>query len=199
MAPMPTALIVLVAGCASGCAVRMRGSEHYFGPVLFRYAAPPAARAYVSEVRALGALLEAGTQWGVSLGDFRRVALAAAEGECASDPSMPSAWRWTRLEPWDPNPTPGSWHLSLFHLQGEGVRAPCFVRRVNAGLALTFGAEVNALSLGFTARTHMTPPADALSLLHFDASHPLDSQLTVWEVAPDAPLPVESILEEVEE
>ena len=54
----------------------MSQSEHYVGPVFFRYVGLTGKEGYVIQVRHLGFFGEAGTQWGLSVGLTDRVAAA---------------------------------------------------------------------------------------------------------------------------
>lgn len=188
--------IVAIALLCGGCALRVAGTEHYVGPVLFRHAAPPEGGAYVSQVVSLGLLGEAGSQWGAALGVVDRVAVAPSSGSCEADgASRPVRWRRYGLPGTDL--TAGAWHLSPFYLRGDDVPAPCFTRRATYGAAATAGAELNAFSIGVTSRTHMGPPADAITVLHFDDRRPLDTRLIVWTADPAATLPIATIIKEV--
>jgi hypothetical protein len=52
------------------------------------------------------------------------------------------------------------------------------------GATMVMGKEVNALSVGVTARTQVELPQGAFSLLHFDADHPLEMRFVIWRLKP---------------
>ena len=189
---VPIAALVLLTG---GCAWRTGQTEHYIGPVLFRYVEPPSGKARVSQVERLGIAGEMGRQWGLTLGLSGRTAVAPrpADAAPATEP-----WRWSTPLCLLPPPEVGRWNLSLVYLREEGVPEPFFERRVVVGASALAGAEANAVSLGVTVRTQMDPPADAVSALRFDACSPMAAELAVWRANPGEELPVSDILKEVE-
>lgn len=187
---------VALSGALSGCALRVGHSEHYIGPVLFRYAHSAEGRTHVTQVLQLGPSAEAGTQWGVSLGVVERTAVAphsAVGGE--STEADTTRWR-TPFSPFAP-PLADEWHFSVLYLRGDHIPTPCFLRRTVYGAAALIGSEVNALSIGVSTRTRMHPPYDAVSLLSFDARNPLDARLIVWPAGPTREIPVAAIRKEV--
>src|SRR5262245_10621906 len=102
-----------------GCAWRTGVTEHYFGPVLFRYSAPRDDRAVATEVVSVGVLGEMGRQWGASVGVVDRVTVAPRYvGEAQADEAA-SHPRWSRpLSPLGP-PAAERWSFSLLYLRVE--------------------------------------------------------------------------------
>ena len=181
---------------ASGCALRTGRTEHYIGPTFFRLAQPPQAQAYVTQVVQLGVAAEAGTQWGLSLGVVDRIAVAPY-CNCAESDTQGAKMEWsTPLGPFELPPA-GRWGFSLLYLRAVNVPKPEFVRRALFGAAALAGSEVTAVSVGVTTRTRTSPRANAVSLLSFDARHPLETRFNVWPAGPGQRLPVETILKEV--
>jgi len=181
---------------ASGCALRTGDTERYFGPVLFRFSDPRSAAAHVSQVRRLGVIGEAGTQWGLGAGYAERIAVAPLRLEGADASPGRAAPRWSRpLSLW-PAPEPGRWNLSLLYLQVTAAPAPVMVSRTVYGIEATAGADALALSVGAVSRTWSRVPDNALVRLHFSAARPLQSSLRVWAGAEDADLPPDLLLEE---
>jgi hypothetical protein len=183
-------LVFLVVG--GGCAIRMGESEHFVGPMAFRYGASEGARAEVVEVLRFGLAADAGEQWGVALGVVNRVAVMPHA------PDHGAGYRWTLPLQTGEVPTRGPWHMSWLYARLDGVRPAHLVRRVVYGAEATTGPEARALSLGVTSRLLIHAPSDAVSLVRFNARFPLASRIIVWLVRDDDPLPTAEILEEVQ-
>ena len=169
-----------------GCAWRAENTEHYFGPVLFRYAAPPQANAHVSEQRHLLVLIEAGQQWGVSVGWNTRVAVSPRRGDGGlreSEKAPP--WRWSMPLGLFGSPEEGRWNLSLIYLVGERVPSAEFVSRSTIGARMGIGSEVKALSIGAVRETQLRPRSDAVYALSYDSRRPLETNFQVWDSGGD--------------
>ncbi len=191
-------VLVLSVLLLSGCAWRTGQVEHYVGPVLFRYMGPPGGEAHVIQVKHLGLSGEVGTQWGLSVGLSERTAIAP-QAFSAAEPRPPiESARWSMPLSLLSPPVAERWNLSFLYLRGEGVPKPRFVRRVIYGVGVHFGSEARAVSVGVASRTLLEPPMDALSVLRFDESRPLETRFAVWHDAPELDLPVSEILKEVE-
>ncbi len=165
-----------------GCAWRSGNTEHYWGPVLFRYAAPPQGKAYVSEQRHFVLLIESGRQWGISLGWKTRVAVAPQRVEdTLSSQGRVSSWLWSKPLSLFGGPEEGAWNLSLVYLRGERVPEPEFLSRSIYGVELGIGAETNALSLGTSRTTEARPHDNAMYSFRYDSRRPLETLFQVWE------------------
>jgi hypothetical protein len=154
--------------------------EHYVGPVLFRFRPPDETVGAVTQVIRLGVSGEAGRQWGVAAGVVDRVAVVA---QSADAPAMRPRWT-TPLSLLSP-PSPGAWNVSLLYLRVDGMPRPTFVARRMYGAEMAAGAETNALSVGWTARTRVEPRDHSFSVLRFDSRRPMDAGSVTW--AADAP------------
>jgi len=176
----------------AGCAIRLEGGEHYFGPVLFRFSDPDRASARVSQVVRVGVFGDVGSQWGIGLGYGERLAVApmAIEGSEAGQSPSPS---WIRPLSLRRAPEPGQWNLSLFYLKVTAAPPAFFVRRSLVGIEATAGADAVALSVGATFRTVSRLPRNALMWLQFTADQPLRTTLRIWAGPVDAELPADFI------
>lgn len=179
---MRGAVLVSAALVLAGCAVRMGDVEHYVGPVLFRFRPPDETVGAVTQVIRLGVSGEAGSQWGVAAGVVDRVAVVAQSAD-GSAPAMRPRWT-TPLSLLSP-PSPGVWNVSLLYLRVDGMPRPTFVVRRMYGAEMTAGAETNALSIGWTARTRVEPPDHSFSVLRYDSRRPMDTVSVTW--AADSP------------
>jgi hypothetical protein len=150
---------------------------------LFRYAAPPQANAYVSEQRHFLVLIETGQQWGMSVGWNARVAVSPRRGGGGLDESEKAPpWRWST--PFG-SPEEGRWNLSLIYLAGERVPGAEFISRSTIGARMGIGAEVKALSIGAVSETQLRPRSDAMYVLSYDSSRPLETSFQVWDSGAD--------------
>ena len=181
---MRAAVFVAAALLLAGCAVRMGGAEHYVGPVLFRFRPPDETVGAVTQVIRLGISGEAGSQWGLAAGAVDRVAVVAQSADGLAPGMRP---RWTTPLSFLSPPAPGAWNVSLLYLRVDGMPRPTFVVRRTYGAEMTAGAEINALSIGWTARTRAEPPDHSFSVLRFDSRRPMDTVSVTW--AEDAPPP----------
>ena len=165
-----------------GCAWRAENTEHYWGPVLFRYTAPPQGNAYVSEQRHFLILIEGGRQWGISIGWKTRVSASAQriEGEPTGGEKAQS-WRWSKPLSLFAGPVEGRWNLSLLYLRGEQVPKPEFLSRSLYGTELAIGTEANALSVGASTTTELRPRTNALYAFRYDGHLPMETLFQVWE------------------
>jgi hypothetical protein len=182
-----------------GCAVRTGDTELYLGPVLFRYSGACRDETAISQIVQAGAVVEAGRQWGVTVGLAERIAATAADGRPAPAPGEACAEqaRWTAPVSIPFSLAPRRWIFSPIYLRCRGCAAPAFVVRSAAGVQAVAGPEASALSLGLTTRTLATPPRDAFWLLRFDARRPMETRFTVWSASPGVGQAPERILDEV--
>jgi len=159
-----------------GCAWRSGNTEHYWGPVLFRYIAPPTGKAYVSEQAHFLLSFEGGRQWGISLGWKTRVAVAAKRtgGKPADGQSSPN-WEWSKPLSLFGGVREGGWNLSLLYLRGEHIPSPELVSRSVLGSELGIGAEANTFSVGLSNTTEVHPTDNAFHVLRYDGHRPMET------------------------
>lgn len=164
----------------SACVWRTGTADHYFGPVWFRYTAPPAGKAYVGQVLRVGLGLEGGTNWGFSLGVSNRTAIAPVLADTAGQ------GREARPEsgsmPWGPGGTlkAGVWNFSPFYLRVQREPRVFFIARTLHGGEAVVGQDGNALTLGYARRTLFTPPDHAFARLRYDDGQPLEAEAAAW-------------------
>src|SRR6266542_4397904 len=72
-----------------GCAWYAPGSEHYFGPVFFRYSETSERSTLVAEIVRPAAAGEGGWQWGLTVGVAQRLVVAAQDSCVDDDKSVP--------------------------------------------------------------------------------------------------------------
>lgn len=192
-------LILIVAALfPGGCTWRVGHVEHHVGPVLFRYSEPPDGKAYVSQVLRFGLSVEGGTQARLSLGVSERITVSPRVFNPGEPGASIDSARWSTPLSLFPDSVPQRWNFSLLYLRVEGVSEPRFVSRSIYGAEVLFGVESNAVSVGAVSRTHLEPPANAFSLLRFNASHPMETLFWTWQPAPGRDLPLFSVLKEVD-
>jgi hypothetical protein len=175
-------VLVSAALLLAGCAVRMGDVEHYVGPVLFRFRPPDEAVGAVTQIIRLGVSGEAGSQWGVAAGVVDSVAVVARSVDGPTPAVRP---RWTTPLSVVSPPSPRAWNVSLLYLRVDGMPRPTLVVRRTYGVEMTAGAETNALSIGWTARSRLEPPDHSFSVLRFDSRRPMDTVSVIW--AADSP------------
>ena len=190
----PLVLVLLIYITCAGCAIRVAQTEHFVGPIWFRYSADEATRPQVIEVVRFGVAAEMGNQWGVTLGVLDRIAVAPREPGVTDGAEN---YRWRLPLQSGPDPVPERWHVSWLYARVEGLRPAQLVRRVVYGAEVTAGPEARALSLGVTARMHIHALPDAVSIVRFNSRWPLATRFTVWSTPRDGVLVAADILEEV--
>lgn len=179
-------MAALLALGLSSCTIRTRTADHYFGPVLYRRGEPCRDGADVTQVVQLGGAMEAGRQWGLSLGLVDRVSARPRDAAipCPHEPASPEDRR--------------RWRFSPLYVRFEGQEPPRFVHRSVLGTQAVAGPEAGAVSLGAISATLFVPPPDAFCSMHYDASDPTGLRFTVWNVRPGDAVLEEDILKEVE-
>lgn len=192
---MARVAVLSAALLASGCAWHAAGTEHYFGPVLFRYRETPDHGTLVSEVIRLAVAGEAGRQWGISVGMSRRL-MAAAQDSCIEKEEPISPRLRVALSPYG-TPHPGRWTFSPVYLRVDHLAETRFVSRTLYGAEVTAGHETSALSLGVVSRSLFEVPGDSFVRLRFDTDRPMETTLRLCRDLPGRPLPL-TILEEIE-
>jgi hypothetical protein len=178
----------LLAALSTGCAIRLSGREHYLGPVLYRSTPPCRPDGDLAQTAHVGMLVEAGSQWGATIGLADRIVAAPVDAACTET--------WAALAPLRFGTTPEHWSLSLLYLRRTPLREPVFVRRRVVGARATVGTEMRSVSIGAVTTTAVTPPPDVLCALHFSERAPLRTRLRLWQTVP--PGGEEEILKEVE-
>lgn len=178
-------LCLLLVPFFSACVWRTDDAEHYIGPVLFRYAAPPIGKAYVGQMVRLGLSAEAGTSWGLALGVSERIAVAPLVAATSKNDQPPSHNRWRVPLSFSQTPTAGEWNFSLLYLHVEREPGSFFISRTIHGAEIVLGEEANAFSIGIVSRTLFTPPDNTISKLHYERARPLESQAKVWLDVPE--------------
>ena len=189
--------VCLLAMLASACSWRSGGVEHYVGPVLFRYSAPPKGHAYVGQVIRLGIAAEAGTDWGIAVGAAERIAVLPVAFKEGQTKPKDELFRW--LTPLNPvtSPSADDWHFSLIYLRVERPPSGFFISRSIYGAELVVGKETNAISMGAVSRNGFVPVADAFSMLHFESHRPMEARAKVWsDVSKQGEFPAD-LLEEI--
>jgi hypothetical protein len=177
-------VLVMAALSSASCAWRRGTDEYYLGPVMIRHHGPPEGEARVTDVVRFGLVLEGGDQWGVALGATRRIAAAPVDA-CGEDaPAAPI--RSTALF----GVAGESWTFSPLFSRIEHAPPATFVSRTSYGAELTAGPETIAFSLGATARTFLTPPADSISRFVYDAGRPLATRFLACRDFAMRPLPL---------
>lgn len=159
----------------SGCAWHTGQAEHLFGPTRFRFTESPAGEVLAFQSWHAPFLFEGGNQWGLSLGFAQRLSLAPEQQLEApgKEPAMPQPGRPL------PKPRTDRWRWSWLYRRVPLARQPEFVWRSSLGLHARAGVEENALSLGYTSMTLMSPLHDGLYELDFSSRRPLDATLTM--------------------
>lgn len=188
---------LLLAPFFTACVWRADDAEHYIGPVIFRYSAPPNGNAYVGQVVRLGVSAEAGTSWGIALGASERITVAPLVIPATNKDQTSSHGRWMMPLSFSPTPTVGKWNFSLLYLRVARDPGSFFLSRAIQGAEIVFGEEANALSVGIAHRTLFTPPDNAISRLRFDDNRPLESRATVWLDVPEHDGLPDSLLKEI--
>jgi len=171
-------LLSLLAGTLfSGCAWRTADTTHHFGPVVFRFSPPRASAGGVSDLVHVGPLVEAGAQWGVSLGVMERITVVPATAGSPASPSRAEPpLRWPAFGALEPE----RWHVSLLYVRIPTPSAPALILRRLYGAELTIGAETRSASLGWTSRLLVHLPEDAVSVARFDGQRPMTSVFVSW-------------------
>lgn len=188
---------LLLAPFFSACAFRSGNMEHYFGPVLFRYAMPPNGNAYVSQVIRPGLAAEAGASWGIAMGLSERITVSPVIVATEKKEQPATRNHWLMPLAFSQTPTAGEWNFSLFYLRIEHEPGSFFLSRAIRGAEIVYGEEANNLTVGFAHKTLFTPPDNAMSKLRFEDAHPLESKATVWlDVPGHSGLP-DSLLKEI--
>lgn len=159
----------------AGCAFQTSSAEHYFGPVLFRQSHNRGCD--VADLWRVGLMTEAGQQWSLAVGASERLTGRSPQ---SNEPDTP---HWTRpLSLWPEVPA-GEWSLSLLYLRGEHVAAPVVLQRRLVGIGASVGAEMQALSAGYSSRLAVQPAHDSFSVVVFDSNRPRESVCRVQPVA----------------
>lgn len=157
---------------SAGCVWRMPSVEQYWGPVLYRYAQPPNASAYVFEQKHLLPLvLEGGDQWGVSLGYTARLVAAPVS------PTQKASFQLDQEGTGSACPVK-TWCVSLFRLKATRLPQPQLIDRMNVGIRFGSGEEWTGVSGGVVYTTEQRPGADALSILSYAPGRPMDMVFT---------------------
>lgn len=189
-------LSLLLTLLLSACVLKTRDTEHYLGPVMFRYAAPPKGNAYVGQVVRLGLSTEVGRSWGVSLGMSERIAVTPLVSSAEKKNQIINHSRWLMPLSFFQTPTAGEWNFSLLYLRVEREPGIFFISRTIYGAEIVVGEEANAFSVGTVSRTIFTPPDNAISKLHYERDRPLKALAKVWfNVAERNDLPSDLIKE----
>jgi hypothetical protein len=168
-----------------GCSWQSDNAEHFIGPMLFRYSAPPIGKAYVGQVIRFGISAEAGINWGLSIGLLDRVAvtpLVSTPGKTVQAQSIP---QWVMPLGHSRTPEAGRWNFCLVYCRVERKAGIFFISRTIHGAEMVVGGEANAFSIGIVSRTLFTPPDDAIAKLHYERARPLESQAMVWFDIPE--------------
>jgi hypothetical protein len=168
-----TIFAVSVLLLVSGCVIRTRTDEIYLGPILFRFSDPSTTEANVVETKHLGLVVEAGTQWGLSLGISERTAVSPYRSE-VGEKHPP---RWNKPLSLTALPKAGEWSLSFFYLRGVRIPEPVFINRSTYGASVLLGNEANSVSLGVVNRTLLRLPPDTLVFFNFDSRYPLGARM----------------------
>jgi hypothetical protein len=180
---------------AVGCAWRSGETEHYLGPMLFRFSDPSNQNANISQVRAFGLLTEIGSRWGLTIGYAERVAVIPRYMNESSGGNP----IWSKpLSLFGP-PTPDRWNMSLLYLRGTRVSIPRLVGRYVVGGQALIAREMNGVSIGVVSHLHVALPDNALVMISYNASDPLSTVFSVWTDDLDRELPIGAILEEVQQ
>ena len=190
-------VVLVVAYSASGCAWRTATAEHYFGPVLFRYSPPEGDAPATNQVVAVGALGEAGRQWGMSLGVVERITVSPAYMRGTEREEAQQRPQWSMLLGGLVSPAPRRWTFSPVYLRVDEIGVPALVVRRLYGAQIVAGPEVRAASLGVVSLARVDVPDDAIALIDYDSRVPMAARFRVWRVGPDHELPPLHVLQEI--
>lgn len=201
MAPESFGRLAYLAFCvvlpSGGCTWRSNGVEHYIGPVAFRYASPPKARAYVGQVVRWGIATEGGSSWGIALGRSERITVEPISSTDKERIPATERPRWQVPSGFFQLPGEGDWNLSLIYLRVDAVAVPTFFCRTIYGAEAVAGNETIAFSIGAVTRTQFSPPKNAFSKLHFDSARPMDAVGRVWPDISESSIPSSDLLREI--
>lgn len=171
--------VLLVAWTLTGCTVYSERAEHHFGLVLYRYATPVSGQANVGQLIHPGLLLEAGKNWGITLGLAERINVIPQQAAGSATQSSDTGWQ-TAPTLSSSTPPEKQWNFSFFYLRVPQASSPYFIYRTHYGLGAALGEELTALSLGMTRRTLFVPQENAISTLHFQSDDPMETRAKVW-------------------
>lgn len=171
---------VIITLLQCGCVWRTSTSEHYIGPVLFRYAASSAYEAVVWQHRHFPLVVEAGRQWGMSLWWFDRIAAFPKDLDEPEHQRVPTSWRrwWLPFSSGE-EISQGEWAWSPFYLRGDSLPIPEFVCRTHLGLVIEMGAEARSAGFGFSQSTQLIPHDHAFYVFRFDKTRPMNTRFVV--------------------
>lgn len=153
----------------NACAIRTSESEHYFGPVLYTTGRHATVQS-MSEQLHFPFLIEAGTQWGVSVGTVKRVRsspLLINEAGIPDSTNQPE-----RLTSLGGIQLSSNLFLSLLYLRATPNQSPEFLARTTIGATLGIGSEQTTLTAGIKQVTELRPSTPGLHYLCFQSSLP---------------------------
>lgn len=165
----------------AGCTWHGTRADYVFGPALVRYQPPHGAtRAAFLETRQFPLALEAGSQWGITVGGLERFTVAAREQKTGDSfhVSVPNESRRPARVPW-------AW--SFFYFPARFDRAREFTSRGRIGITAGAGAESLGLALGYGRTTRLAPIGDGVYRLDYHAAHAPETVFVVWPLASLSP------------
>jgi hypothetical protein len=167
---MKILLGLMVFWTVSGCAYRTSDAEHYLGPVVYVTGSQATVQSMSEQIH-FPALLEAGSQWGLSIGVMKRV--RAVPLFMNDDPAlMHKANMPERLLSWGGIWLSRNMLLNIGYLRVIQSSEPQFVARSVVGATATLGRETNALSAGSTQITYVRGVEDSLRILCYESAAP---------------------------
>lgn len=187
-------LFLLLVVFINGCVLHGSYSDHYFGPVFFRYSAPPISKAYVDQIFHFGILAEVGKTCGLTLGVLDRVEVSPILGDVYKKTENNS---WQVSQFFSEKPPPNQWNFSLLYLRVDRANKGFFIDRTIKGVEILVGKEHNLLNIGYANKTLLSPPENAFSKFQYNQNNPLNTQAIVWfDTTTEKELPV-NLLQEI--
>jgi hypothetical protein len=167
-------IVLLFLASGIGCSWHSGTSDIIIGPAFFRYALRTNDPSLVTETRALPLEFEGGSQWGLYLGDFKRIA-----SNCGTNLPVEPA-RGLLI-----STNQEAWHLSPFYLKLSHPEPPEFIARSNLGVSASAGAETTHLTVGGSSSTLLRPESDCWYLLDYHSKDPMRIRFKKY-FSPDA-------------
>lgn len=186
MSLMSHVLIVVLLLCVfiilSGCSVHTERGTYHFGPLLYRYQTPEEGNAYVYQTRSFPFWLEGGSQWGIGIGMQERSIMMPIIHKNGSEENLKETeLDFQRSLNLLGDSKPGRWNMSLFYLRSNYRSEEKFLVHKIYGSRVSGGKDVNAFTAGISNTTLMRPADNAIHLLKYNSSRPLETVFEIWQ------------------
>jgi hypothetical protein len=162
-------LLILLKSSLYGCIIRTSHADHYLGPVILVQGSADVS-AGTSEQIHFPAVIEMGTQWGISIGLIKRVVGSPDEVTSSNDAGHPQ--NRILVSTFMGFPLTSNALISLLYLRAEQEALPEFRMRSLIGGRIGFGAEYRSASIGVVHTTEFVPLKEGLYFLCYRSNQP---------------------------